>query len=94
MAEQIDLATTETTPDNTKYVINEFCLFWVARRITIELLGENGELLQFSYDGTEARNLMLALNKANLSVKSLHKRIMEKLINDGLIAGSISGAPE
>ena len=92
--EQIDLTTVETLPDNNYYRVNELHMYWIGKFIRIELRGENGETLEFSYDGDEARSLMLALNKANLSTKSLHKRIMEKLINDGLIDGTISGSSE
>jgi hypothetical protein len=38
---------------------------------------------------------MIALNKVNLSTKSLHRRIIEQLQADGLLGtGTISGAPD
>jgi hypothetical protein len=56
--------------------------------------GDNNEYTSIGYEGTEATNLMVALNKANLSTKSLHRRIMEKAIADGKLSGTISGVPD
>lgn len=73
-----------------------------AQRITVELtpVDGSGNLLwdlpglTFQYHGEEAVTFMTALNKANLSTKSLHKRIMERLQADGKLgAGAISGTP-
>jgi len=48
-----------------------------------------------TYEGAQAITLMTQLNKVDLSVKSLHTRVMEKLALDGkLPTGTISGAPE
>ena len=42
-----------------------------------------------------ATNLMIALNKADLSVKSLQRRIIERLVADGkLPVGTVEGTPE
>ena len=45
-------------------------------------------------DGTIATDRMRALNKANLKTKSLHRRLLEMIKNDGRLDGSISGAPD
>jgi len=45
-------------------------------------------------DRTKAHNLMVALNKANLTIKSLQKRILEQLTTDGLLLGTVNGTPE
>ena len=45
--------------------------------------------------GNEVRDMIRFLNKADLSSKSLNKRIMERLLADGHIgAGTITGTPE
>ena len=45
--------------------------------------------------GENATALMRALNKANLSTKSLNRRVIEKGLVDGKWApGTISGAPD
>lgn len=41
----------------------------------------------------KATNMIIALNKANLSVKSLQRRIFEALIADGHLSGSVTGTP-
>lgn len=51
--------------------------------------------LFFEYNGSTASNLLKTLNTANLSIKSLQRRIIEKLQADGLIGpGLITGSPE
>jgi hypothetical protein len=51
-------------------------------------------LLSFGYFGQDARNQMILLNKANLTSNSLHRRVLNKLISDGFISGTISGSPD
>lgn len=87
--EQLDL----TTPV-TWYRVSRLSMDWPAQHIWIRLAGPNGEDLAHTYVGAQATALMTALNKANLSTKSLHKRIIEQLVADGVLAGTISGSPE
>jgi len=107
MAEQIDLTTRDQAqPGTTKYRPTDLYLDFDGGRFYVILLGENGEKRQEDYrDGqdasgnddsgsTIATDRMKALNTANLSTKSLLKRIMEMLINDGRLTGSISGTPD
>jgi hypothetical protein len=90
--EQVDLAVPETC---TNYRVANLFLDWDGQMITVCLrCAATGKVLTFTYSGTEARNMMIVLNKANLSSNSLHKRILDKLITDGKIAGSVSGAPD
>ena len=49
---------------------------------------------EFSYYGSTATSLMNTLNKANLTTNSLYKRIMNQLINDGFLSGSVLGTPD
>lgn len=62
--------------------------------IKVTLIGEHGHRKSHQWIGASADNDIVALNKVNLSTKSLHKRIMEKLIDDGIIAGTIAGSPD
>ena len=89
--EQIDLTTPKPSVTNYRVVI--LYLDWQNAHIQIGLLGPLGEQESFIYDGEEATNLMIALNTANLSIKSLHKRVLEKLILDEKLVGTISGTP-
>jgi len=92
--EQIDLTTPITQPAITNYRLNKLDLRWLDQHIRIELVADSGEVIEHSYDGDIARNLMIALNKMDLSVKSLQRRVMEKLIADGVLAGTITGIPD
>lgn len=96
MAETIILTTPEVTPQitTTDYRVVYLLLEWEQAFIVIHLRGTNGERKVARYEGSEATTLMQTLNKANLSIKSLHCRILEKLIADGKLSGSISGSPD
>ena len=90
--EQIDITVPETKPSCTYYKVERLMLDWPAKSIHVQLKGTNGEAKSFYYSGDVAETLLFALNKANLSIKSLHRRIIERLVADGLIAGSITGS--
>jgi len=51
----------------------------------------NGREIICNYNGAVADSLMLALNKANLTIQSLHQRVIAQLITDGKIIGVASG---
>ena len=90
--EQVDLTTPETC---TNYRIANLFLDWDGQLITVSLrCTATGRVQTFTYSGTEARNMMIALNTANLSTNSLHRRIMDKLLADGKIAGTVTGTPD
>lgn len=94
MAEIITLASPITMPSITDYRVVQLTFDWTNPAIGIGLRGSNGESAQFQYTGAQATALMIALNKANLSVKSLHRRVIEQLIADGKLAGTVSGSPD
>ena len=106
MPETFVLATPEVTPPatTTGYQVVFLSLNWESPEIVIRLRGTNGELRAFVYGGRgplvsqedrdAARTMIVALNKANLSTASLHRRILQRLNADGLLAGTINGAPD
>lgn len=77
----------------TTYDVADLRLSWLpVPYITVQLLGSDGKSsLTISYSGTVAANLLTILNTANLSTNSLHKRIINKLIADGHLAGTVTG---
>lgn len=93
-AEQFDLAAPVTPPSITSWRVDELHLQWTARVIEVVLVGPNGERKTHLYTGQTAANLMVALNKANLSTSSLQKRVLERLATDGVISGTVSGTPD
>lgn len=96
MAEIVQLTTPEITPQitTTDYRVFYLLLDWERASIVIHLRGTNGERKEARYDGAEATTLMVGLNKANLTIKSLHRRILERLIADGKLSGTVSGSPD
>ncbi len=95
MAEQLDLASPEQAAPGTVTWV-PFLLHLNLEQATIKAAfrGDNGEYTSIGWEGTAATTLIIALNKADLSVKSLHRRIMEQAISDGKLSGTISGTPD
>lgn len=96
MAEQLTLAANEMVPQKvtTYYRVVRLLLDKAAQVIAVVVKGENGEVKSFEYTGTVAQNFLTALNKANLSTKSLEARILERLSQDGLLVGTVTGSPD
>ena len=64
-------------------------------RLLIVVRSNTGVVVEAVYTGIGADPLISALNTANLSTKSLEKRILERLATDGFIpAGSVTGTPD
>lgn len=93
MPEQITLAVPVPAPSRTGLTLKRLSLEPIEQRVYIELAGNDGQVLAHHYEGAEAAALLRALNTANLTANSLHKRLFAKLIADGVIAGSITGSP-
>ena len=89
MAETITL----TVPPNTFKVVR-LILDLEGPEIMITLAEPGGVRINHRITGPAALSLMQALNKANLSSNSLHKRIISKLITDGVLAGTFAGSPD
>lgn len=94
MAEQITLTTPAVAAVSTDYQVVYLELDWEHARIVVKLLGPDGQRLAHNYLGATALTMMRQLNTANLSIKSLHRRVMERLIADGVVNGPITGAPD
>jgi hypothetical protein len=97
MAEILTLTTPitfPTPPTITTYLVRMLKFDYDTSTIDIRLTGPNGEVKTFDYSGPTALTLMIALNKANLSTTSLQKRVLQQLVADGKLAGTISGSPD
>lgn len=79
-----------------KYHVISFLMDVVALDglVQIVLRDNNNELSNYSYQGAAATAMIKQLNTANLTTKSMHKRILEKLSNDGLLPGTVTGVPD
>lgn len=93
MSEQLDLTVPVQPPSTLTYRVTVLHLDWPNGVINVTLVDNNGVARTVTYTNAEATTLMGILNTANLSVKSLHKRILEKLVADGKLTGTISGTP-
>lgn len=62
--------------------------------IKVIFLGSHGHTLSHAWVGAAADADLTAFNKLNLTTNTLHKRIMNKAIGDGVFTGAVSGAPD
>ncbi len=93
--EQIDLTTPITKPAISYYQVSRLELDWSRATIEIHLIfTPTGEKFITGYTGVEATNLMVIMNKKNFTTTSMQKTLLQKLIADGKLAGTISGSPD
>jgi hypothetical protein len=94
MPQQLDLAVPQITTRANVMIQFLHLDLRLGGMIVVGLLGSDGVAFAVTYSGATALTLMTALNVANLSVKSLHQRVLEKLALDGFLpAGTVSGVP-
>lgn len=99
MAEVFTLTTpiTPTVPSTTSYELWSLYLGRQEGVVVATLISNTNERITVAWrnskvDPTEGTNLLIALNKANLSVKSLQKRVLEQAVLDNkLPTGSVTG---
>lgn len=61
-------------------------------RVLIVVQDNNGVQISHLYEGTDASTILSALNTANMSIKSLQQRALERLAADGVLgAGTVTG---
>lgn len=94
--EQIDLTSPfVVNPTSTTFFRVDFLAFdRPGAKIYITVSNGSGVSQNFNYTGSIATNMMNVLNKANLSTNSLHKRVLNQLISDGKLSGTVSGNPD
>ncbi len=98
--EQIDLTTVKqvvqgsSIVSTTYFKVTAIMFDWDSLTLIIRLRGANGVSQSESYTGVNATTFIQALNKATFTVKSMHRQIIERLVADGRLAGTISGLPD
>lgn len=100
MAERFDFATPQPppaeVPPSTAWVVpRRLVLDLDAEYILCTFVGDTGQTWNCRESGATAVAQIKALNKANLSTKSLSRRLIEYFRDNGqLPAGTISGLPD
>lgn len=84
---------TLTTPVDS-YEITFVALDWHNSQIVIGYKNELGQAHSLVIIGAPALTMMTDMNKADFTVKSIHKTCLEKLNADGVLIGAISGTPD
>jgi len=62
--------------------------------VSINLRDDNNIPHHHAYTGQEAQDFIKFVNTGNFTTKSLNKRVLEKLSTDGILPGTVTGAPE
>jgi len=94
MAESLNL-TSPIIKTITSYIVRRLDMDLDAAYISIRLKGTDGKSIELNYEGSIATTLIIALNKTNLSINSLQRRILERLVIDGkLPLGTVIGSPD
>ena len=96
MAEQCDLTSAfGAVAASTSFRVASLLLDWEGARIAAKFVGTGGHRYGAEWTDAPATALMVALNKANLTSNSLHKRVINRALTDGkLPAGSVTGNPD
>ena len=93
--EQLTLTKPITTPSTTGYTVERLTLNWPDATILLQFRGSNGEAASCAWSDATATTLMRQLNKLDLSVKSLQRRLLERAMADGCLgAGTVVGTPD
>jgi hypothetical protein len=80
---KVVLTTPINKPSITEYSIVSFEINVKNMFIRVTLEANNGEHLNILYQDENTQQLIEALNVANLSIKSLRVRLIERLVADG-----------
>lgn len=82
------------TTTTSAYTIDLISLDIRNLSISIQIRGQNSEVITKTYDNSTVPTgalLLHTLNTSNFSVNSLLKAILNRLITDGVLLGSVTG---
>lgn len=96
MAEKLTLSTPiiNSQPNTTDWEVAQFNIDRENSIIAILLKDNRGIYIKHRYEGLIAATLIKQLNVARLDLKSLEKRILERLNLDGILVGNVTGSPD
>ena len=96
--EKYALTTPQARTSVAEIQIRLVVLNWETQSVTVSWKDNAGGEFSHTYASNTTptgRTLMVALNRADLTTRSLYKRVLERLAADGVIApGTVTGAPE
>lgn len=94
MAEQLDLTVPEPQPTLTHYRVAQVQLRLLPSPLVQIVVTNNagGTIVQV-YEGSTAQQMLSALNTANFTSTSFAKTILNRLVTDGVLSGTVSGTP-
>lgn len=81
---------TLAAPLATQYTVGALLLQVTPALIVITLVDNNGAGRVFNYTGAQASALIAGLNGGNFTTISLQKQILQQLVNDGKLQGTVS----
>ena len=94
MPEQIILTAPETFPSITEWSVAELTIDAEFGVIVAKLKSNLGTYAVYREQDTDTMAAIRALNTANLSVKSLQRRVLERVHARGFKVGTLTGSPD
>jgi hypothetical protein len=97
MAEELSLTTPKVIPEirTESLRIGFVGLYIEGARFVVQMRGAGGQLEVITAEGAQATEIFRQLNTANLTVKSLQKRIIEWVASQRPdLAGTVTGTPD
>lgn len=91
MAEVLTLTVAETPPSMTTWAVSKLVLDVDAGVIAARLKSNTGAMFFYREQDADTLAAIVALNKANLTIKSLQRRLLERISAKGAKVGSVSG---
>lgn len=94
MAEQLDLTVPQPQPTLTNYKVASVQLRLLpSPLVQIIVVNNGGGTIVHVYEGPQAQQILSAINTANFTNNSFAKTILNRLVTDGVLSGSVSGTP-
>ena len=94
MAEVLTLTTAETVPSITTWSVSKLVLDVEAGVIEARLRSNTGKYFAYREQDADTLPTIIALNKANLTIKSLQRRVLERISAKGAKSGTVSGTAD
>lgn len=102
--ERIDLIAPDQAQSGTMtYEIARVVIDWENSRVVVVLRGANGVRKQVVYGDFETdpgvapangRGMLNEMSRSNHQIKSLQRKVLERLVADGYLLGIVSGTPD
>ena len=96
MPERVDL-TVSQTKTTTNYQLRHLSLNIISKQIAVELVSDTGGVITKVYDSTTTptgATLLSQINASDNRTVSMVRKVYNRLVADGVLAGTVSGTAD